>query len=68
VIPNLVGRDIEDARLRLRGLKLEPRITWTDGEPGRVLKQRTRAGLAAAPGVKVELVVARSRAATAAAG
>ncbi|HEY6099324.1 MAG TPA: PASTA domain-containing protein, partial [Anaeromyxobacter sp.] len=67
VIPNLVGRDIQDARLRLRRLKLEPRITWVDGEAGKVLRQKTRAGLAAAPGVKVELVVARSRA-TAAAG
>ena len=66
VIPNLVGRDIDDARLRLRRLKLEPRITWADGDPGRVLRQPTRAGLAAAPGVKVELVVARPGAETAA--
>jgi penicillin-binding protein 1A len=68
VIPNLVGRDIEDARRRLRGLKLEPRITWADGTPGKVLRQKTKPGLAAAPGVKVELVVARSRSTTAAAG
>ncbi|MGH3071375.1 MAG: PBP1A family penicillin-binding protein [Gaiellaceae bacterium] len=61
VIPNLVGRDIADARLRLKRLKLEPRITWVEGKPGRVLEQRTRPGLAAAPGVKVELVVARVR-------
>ena len=67
VIPNLVGRNIEDARKRLRRLQLEPRITWVDGSPGKVLAQKTRAGLAAAPGVKVELVVARSRV-TAAAG
>ena len=68
VIPNLVGRDIDEARLRLKRLKLQPRITWVDGEPGTVVKQRTRAGLAAAPGVRVELVVGRSRATTAAAG
>ncbi len=68
VIPNLVGRDIDDARLRLKRLKLEPQITWVPGASGKVLEQRTRAGLAAAPGVKVELVAARSRAATAAAG
>jgi penicillin-binding protein 1A len=67
VIPNLVGRSIEDARKRLRRLQLEPRIRWVDGSPGKVLQQKTRAGLAAAPGVKVELVVARSRV-TAAAG
>ena len=73
VIPNLVGRDIADARRRLKRLKLEPRITWVEGgtgdsgDTGKVLEQKTRAGLAAAPGVKVELVVSRSRA-TAAAG
>ena len=68
LIPNLVGRDIADARLRLKQLKLEPRITWVDGgDGGKVLQQRTRAGLAAAPGVKVELVVTRARS-TAAAG
>ena len=31
VIPNLVGRDIADARKRLKSLKLEPVITWVDG-------------------------------------
>ena len=67
VIPNLVGRNIQDARRRLRRLQLEPRITWVDGSPGKVLEQKTRAGLAAGPGVKVELVVARPRV-TAAAG
>ncbi|HYK07224.1 MAG TPA: PBP1A family penicillin-binding protein [Gaiellaceae bacterium] len=68
VIPNLVGRDIADARLRLKRLKLEPRILWVEGgDGGKVLEQRTRAGLAAAPGVKVELVVSRARS-TAAAG
>ena len=66
VIPNLVGRDLEDARLRLKRLKLEPRITWVDGTPGMVVRQRTRAGLAAAPGVKVELLVGRSRTSAAA--
>ncbi len=50
VIPNLVGRDIADARLRLRRLKLEPRITWVAGGSGKVVEQKTRAGLAAAPG------------------
>jgi len=62
VIPKLVGRDIDDARLKLKRLKLDAHITWTDGTPGTVLRQRPVAGLAAAPGVKVELLVARSRA------
>jgi hypothetical protein len=68
LVPNLVGRDIADARVRLRRLGLQPKITWVEGDSsGRVLEQKTRAGLAAAPGVKVELVVSRARA-TAAAG
>jgi penicillin-binding protein 1A len=67
LIPNLVGRDLQDARARLKRMKLQPRITWAEGEPGRVLEQKTRAGLAAAPGVNVELVVGRARA-TATAG
>ena len=67
VIPNLVGRDIADARKRLKSLKLEPAITWVDGGTGRVVEQKTKAGLAAAPGVEVKLVVSRARS-TAAAG
>jgi penicillin-binding protein 1A len=66
VIPNLVGRSLDDARRRLKGLKLRPAISWTTGEPGQVMEQRPRAGLAAAPGVRVELLVARSTAAVAA--
>ena len=66
VIPNLVGRDISDARRRLKRLKLQPRITWVEGGSGKVIEQKTRPGLAAAPGVKVELVVSRSRATVAA--
>jgi beta-lactam-binding protein with PASTA domain len=68
VIPDLVGRNLADARLRLKKLKIEPRITWGTGKPGMILQQKPRAGLAAAPGVKVELVVARSGLAVAAAG
>lgn len=68
VIPNLVGRDLADARLRLKKLKIEPKISWGLGKPGTILEQKPRAGLAAAPGVKVELVVARSASAAVAAG
>lgn len=68
VIPNLVGRSLPDARLRLKKLKIEPTITWGIGKPGTVLQQKPRAGLAAAPGVKVELVVARSGLAAVAVG
>ena len=31
VIPDLVGQDIDDARLRLKRLKLKPRILWVEG-------------------------------------
>ena len=68
VIPNLVGTSIDDARLRLKKLKLVPRIRWSSGKAGTVLEQRPRAGLAAAPGVQVELVVARPSTARGAAG
>jgi penicillin-binding protein 1A len=60
VIPNLVGRTVSDARARLKKLKLQPSITYGRGTPGTVLSQKPRPGLAAAPGVKVELVVARA--------
>ncbi|HEX4931499.1 MAG TPA: PBP1A family penicillin-binding protein [Gaiellaceae bacterium] len=63
VIPSLVGRSIEDSRARLKKLKLEPRIRWSPAqkvEPGTVLEQRPKAGLAAAPGVRVDLLVARA--------
>jgi penicillin-binding protein 1A len=59
VIPNLVGRKLADARLRLKKLKIEPTISWGNGKAGTVLEQKPRPGLAAAPGVKMELVVAR---------
>ncbi len=59
VIPNVVGKSLDDARARLERLKLEPEVTYVDGTPGAVLEQKPKAGLAAAPGVKVELVVAR---------
>ncbi len=71
VIPNLVGKSLVSARLRLKKLKLEPRIRWSPGKPakpGTVLEQRPKAGLAAAPGVKIELVVARASTAPGAAG
>ncbi len=67
VIPKLVGRDVDDARARLKRMGLKEAIRWTDGDPGTVLEQKPRAGVASAPGVRVELVVGRA-AAVAAAG
>ena len=68
VIPKLVGTKLDKALLKLRKLKLRPRITYGTGKPGTVLQQKPAPGLAAAPGLKVELVVARDAATTAAAG
>ena len=59
VIPDLVGATTAEAEQRLRALKLEPTITFGDGPAGTVVAQTPRPGVAAAPGLKVELVVAR---------
>ena len=59
VIPNLIGRPLLDAQARLEKLKLAHEIRWVEGNSGTVLEQRPRPGLAAAPGVKIRLVVAR---------
>ena len=68
VIPKLVGTKLEKALLKVRKLKLQPQITYGTGKPGTVLQQKPAPGLAAAPGLKIELVVARDAARTAAGG
>ena len=66
------GRDPEPRRARHRRRAAAPEAAEARAEdhragrhgrqsPGKVLEQKPRAGLAAAPGVKVELVVSRSR-------
>ena len=59
VIPNVVGKSLDDARTKLERLKLEADVTYVDGATGAVLEQKPKPGLAAAPGIKVELVVER---------
>jgi len=60
VVPRVVGLPLRIARARLERLDLEPRVVgFTDGKAGRVLSQVPRSGLAAAPGLEIELVVAR---------
>jgi penicillin-binding protein 1A len=68
VVPKLVGKSLDDAHPRLKKLKLESRIRWRTGEPGTVLEQRPRPGVAAAPGMRIELVVGRAASAAATAG
>ena len=59
VIPDLVGKSLDEARVRLGKLRLEPQIRWVEGKSNEVLQQRPKPGLAAAPGMKISLVVAR---------
>ena len=54
VVPKTVGLSLHAARLRLAKLKLVPHATGTSG---RVVAQQPKAGVAAAPGMKVTLVV-----------
>ena len=61
VVPKVVGLKLSKARQRLRKLNLDPRVaSLTDGDPGRVLAQRPRAGVAAAANMTVKLVVGRA--------
>jgi serine/threonine-protein kinase len=59
VVPDVVGSLVTDAEQRLRRLKLQPAISWGDGPPGTVVAQQPKPGVTAAPGLRVELVVAR---------
>jgi penicillin-binding protein 1A len=54
IVPRTVGLTVHAARTRLQKLKLVPQVT---GTTGRVVAQKPRAGVAAAPGMKVTLVV-----------
>jgi len=54
IVPKTVGLSVHAARLRLAKLKLVPQVV---GKHGRVVEQRPRAGVAAAPGMKIRLVV-----------
>ena len=54
LVPQTVGMTVQAARTKLRKLKLVPTVT---GRAGRVVAQTPRAGVAAAPGMKIALVV-----------
>ncbi len=62
LVPNLVGSSLEDARARLATLEVRPRITFGTGTAGTVLEQSPQPGVAAGPGLKMRLVVARATA------
>ena len=61
VIPNVVGMKLVTARKRLRGRKLEPVVSAfsRDAKPGVIVTQSPKAGLTAARGLVVKLVVGR---------
>jgi len=62
VIPQLVGKTIDEAQARLAKLDVVPEISYAEGDAvdaGVVLQQSPEAGRAAAPGVTVRLVVGR---------
>jgi penicillin-binding protein 1A len=58
VVPQVAGRSLPDARRRLRARGLVPVIErFADGRAGRVLAQTPVSGVAAAPRMKIRLVV-----------
>jgi len=57
VVPKLVGLDLPLARSKLLARKLHVAVAFAAGKPGRVLWQKPRAGVAAAPGMTVRLKV-----------
>ncbi|HJX46580.1 MAG TPA: PBP1A family penicillin-binding protein [Gaiellaceae bacterium] len=65
VVPLLVGLSLPAARTKLARLKLQPTVSFgtaakqAKAKAGHVLSQVPRPGVAAAPGMKVRLVVAR---------
>jgi penicillin-binding protein 1A len=58
VVPKVTGRSLRDARRRIRARGLVPVIErFADGRAGRVLAQTPVSGVAAAPRMKIRLVV-----------
>ena len=56
-VPQVVGLRLGQARAKLRKLKLHPALSFGTGKPGRVLAQKPRAGVAAAPGMKISITI-----------
>jgi penicillin-binding protein 1A len=60
LVPDLVGSSLAAARAQLRKLRLRPHIVLAKGAPGNVLRQSLPPGVAAAPGLRITVVVGRS--------
>jgi beta-lactam-binding protein with PASTA domain len=56
-VPSLVGLRLPQARAKLKKLKLKPAVERAAGKPGKVVAQKPRAGVAAAPGMTVRVRV-----------
>jgi penicillin-binding protein 1A len=56
-VPSLVGLRLPQARAKLKKLKLKPAVELAAGKPGKVVAQKPRAGVAAAPGMTVKVQV-----------
>jgi penicillin-binding protein 1A len=59
LVPSIVGLSLRDARTKLARLKLLPLVHFGSGKSGHVISQEPLAGVAAAPGMTVRLIVAR---------
>ena len=60
VVPRVVGLSLRDARAKLKRVKLAPVVTGlSDGRPGRITAQAPLGGVAAAPGMRIRLTLAR---------
>ncbi|MEX2614376.1 MAG: PASTA domain-containing protein, partial [Gaiellaceae bacterium] len=57
LVPNFVGSSLADASREVRRLRLRPRVVTTAGPMGMVLSQTPEPGVAAAPKLKIRLVV-----------
>jgi penicillin-binding protein 1A len=57
LVPNFVGSSLADAGAAARRLRLEARVVVAPGPTGIVLRQQPEAGVAAAPGMRVRIVV-----------
>jgi penicillin-binding protein 1A len=57
LVPNFVGSNLEDANQELKRLGLQARAVTAPGPTGVILRQSLRPGVAAAPGLRVRLLV-----------
>jgi penicillin-binding protein 1A len=57
LVPNFVGSSLRAASREVRRLRLDPRAVSAPGPTGIILRQSLEAGVAAAPGLRIRLVV-----------